>query len=176
MRSVLTMLVAGASGLLVGCGAEAGPKSEPEPVKARLGGGSTTDKTLPFASDDKEMNAAIDAAKHSFREFLEAYSQPKPGQTSFLVKVVFTEGSQCEHIWVADLDFSGSTPRGVIANEPALPSIEYLEHVEFTPNRITDWMYVDNGQFVGGFTTRVIRNRMSPEDRAALDASSPYKH
>jgi len=49
------------------------------------------------------------------------------------------------------------------------------QRVEFEPSYISDWMYIDDGYLVGGYTTRVIRDRMTPEEREAHDAEAPYK-
>ena len=40
---------------------------------------------------------------------------------------------------------------------------------------ITDWMYVDKGILQGGYTIKLIRNRMSKEERAKFDAGFPFK-
>jgi uncharacterized protein YegJ (DUF2314 family) len=85
------------------------------------------------------------------------------------------EGDQLEHIWLADLDFSGERPRGVVANEPRLPSLKFMQVVEFEPAQITDWMYIEDGYLVGGYTTRVIHDRMTPEERKSHNATAPYK-
>ena len=50
-----------------------------------------------------------------------------------------------------------------------------MQKVDFHPSQITDWMYIDKGRLVGGYTTRLIRARMTPAERAALDKASPYK-
>lgn len=134
-----------------------------------------SDNIVSFSSEDAEMQAAIREAKTSFRQFIEAFCQPTERQKSFLVKVVFDEGDNREHIWLADLDFHGSKPSGVVAVEPNLPSLRFMQRVEFEPSYISDWMYVDDGYLVGGYTTRVIRKRMSPEQRQAHDAQAPYK-
>jgi uncharacterized protein YegJ (DUF2314 family) len=134
------------------------------------------DRTVPFSPDDVEMEAAIRDAKENFRQFIEAFFKPTPQQKNFLVKVVFDEGGQQEHIWLADLDFGGKNPSGVVANEPKLPSLKFMQRVEFQPSYISDWMYIEDGYLVGGFTTRVIRGRMTPEERQELDARTPYKY
>lgn len=121
------------------------------------------------------MEAAIRKAKDTIRQFFEAFFEPNERQKSFLVKVVFDEGDQREHIWLADLDFSGEKPSGVIANEPNLPSLKFMQRVEFEPSYISDWMYIEDGYLVGGYTIRVIRERMTPEERREHDAKSPYK-
>jgi len=36
-------------------------------------------------------------------------------------------------------------------------------------------MYVDSGRLVGGYTIRVMRAQMSPEERAAFDAEMPFR-
>jgi uncharacterized protein YegJ (DUF2314 family) len=133
------------------------------------------DKIAPFSPDDAGMEAAIAEAKASIGKFIDAFCRPTARQRSFLVKVVFDEGDQREHIWVADLNFSGNKPSGVIANEPRLPGLKFMQRVEFEPSYISDWMYVDDGYLVGGYTTRVIRDRMSPEARSQFDANIPYR-
>jgi uncharacterized protein YegJ (DUF2314 family) len=132
-------------------------------------------RTISFSPEDDEMEAAIRKAKASFRQFVDANCCPTEKQTSFLVKVVFDDGDQREHIWLADVVFDGDKPSGVVANEPRLPNLPFMKRVEFAPSYISDWMYVDDGYLIGGFTTRVIRDRMTPEDRQRYDASAPYK-
>ena len=67
---------------------------------------------------------------------------------------------QVEHIWVADLDLSVSPATGVIANEPGIPTLQYLQRVTLDPSRITDWMYYDGENVIGAFTTKVLEKRI----------------
>jgi len=106
---------------------------------------------------------------------MDAFFNPTIKQGAFLVKAVFVEGRQIEHNWIADLEISDMHFRGVIANEPVLPGLKFKQLIEFKPAQVSDWMYIDDGYLVGGFTTRVIRDRMSPEARKAHDAAAPYK-
>ena len=133
------------------------------------------DETRTFNREDAEMQAAITTAKKTFRQFLDAFFNPKETQKSFLTKAAFDTGERIEHIWLADLDFSGERPRGVIASEPRASTLRFKQAVDFDPSQITDWMYVDEGRLIGGFTTRVIRDRMSTEERRAHDKQAPYK-
>jgi uncharacterized protein YegJ (DUF2314 family) len=50
-----------------------------------------------------------------------------------------------------------------------------MQRVDFEPSYISDWMYIEDGYLVGGYTTRVIRDRMTPKERTAYDAQAPYK-
>ena len=111
-------------------------------------------------SEDPEMEAAIDEAKKSFRQFFHAFHNPTPQQTSFLVKIAFYVGDTYEHIWVADLDFTGNKARGVVAVEPVTNLIHFMEPIEFEMMYISDWMYMDEGSLVGGYTTKLLKSRM----------------
>jgi uncharacterized protein YegJ (DUF2314 family) len=133
------------------------------------------DRTIGVAGDDREMNAAISEARRTIKQFYDAFANPRKGQTSFLLKVVFVSDDQVEHIWLADLELSGTKPKGVIANEPQSRGFRFKQTVEFDLTRISDWMYVDNGTLVGGYTSRLLRNRLSPEERKKLDAQVPYR-
>jgi uncharacterized protein YegJ (DUF2314 family) len=48
--------------------------------------------------------------------------------------------------------------------------VEAGEEVRVDPEKISDWMYVDNGVLRGGFTLRVLRSRMSPQEREQFDS------
>lgn len=130
---------------------------------------------IPVGSNDPQMETAIKLARETMRVFLEAFSQRKRNQQSFLVKVRFEEGGESEHIWLADLDFSTLPSRGVVANEGKIPRLKFMQKVEFDPAQITDWMYVEDGYLIGGFTTKVIRHRMADGEKAAFDANAPFK-
>ncbi len=133
------------------------------------------DDTIRAGEDDEaKLQAAVDAARQSIGQFLDSFADPKPDQDSFLVSVAFIEGTRFERIWVSGLDFSGETLRGVIASEPALAGFVFGQPVEFTYPQITDWMYVEDGRLVGGYTMRVIRDRLSADKRAQFDAEVPF--
>ena len=132
------------------------------------------DSIVSVAGDDTEMENAIVSAKQSFRQFLDVFMNPQPGQSVFQVKAAFIDGDQLEHVWLADLDFKASPPKGTVANEPALLSLRFMQRVQFEPPQITDWMYVQDGKLVGGYTIRLLRDRMAPDERSAFDAAAPF--
>lgn len=114
------------------------------------------------AGDDEEMLLAINNARQSLRQFLEAYFAPKPNQRSFLLKVAFEEDGQTEHIWLCDLDLHSSPLTGLVANEPRIRSLSFMQRVPFEAKLITDWMYYEDDCLVGAFTTRVLRRSARP--------------
>lgn len=133
------------------------------------------ENVTPVRSEDAEMRAAIQRARDSFKKFLDAFMAPAPKQGAFLVKIAFVKDSEVEHIWLADLDLVSAKPTGVIANPPIRKDLKFKQRVEFDFTYLSDWMYVEDGKLVGGFTTRLLRSRMSPEERKRSDAESPYR-
>jgi len=117
---------------------------------------------VPVDGGDEGMLEAINAARKSLKQFLETFFAPKSNQKSFLLKVAFHDQDQTEHIWLADLDLMSSPPTGVVANEPNISTVEFMQRVPFAAGEITDWMYYEDERLVGGFTTRVLRASARP--------------
>jgi uncharacterized protein YegJ (DUF2314 family) len=134
-----------------------------------------SDPIISFSDQDKRMAFAIDEARESLGVFFDAFCAPKNNQTAFLLKVRFESPEKVEHIWLADVDASVMPLQGTVANEPDFPGLKFMQRVEFHPSQITDWMFIEDGYLVGGFTTQVIRSGMTPEERETYDANAPYR-
>jgi len=131
-------------------------------------------RIVRYKSGDREMDAAMETANDSIGDFMRVFQSPGEQQQSFMLKVVFFDDDEVEQVWVSDLERMDTGFRGRLAGEPLLPSFQYKQPVEFDRGRITDWMFIDHGRLVGGYTTRLIRQRMSPEERASFDATAGY--
>ena len=132
------------------------------------------DSAVSVRSDDPEMRHAIEEARSSIKVFLDALMSPTPTQGSFLVKIAFVNGEEVEHIWLADLRF-GEKPTGVIASRPLRKDLRFKQRVPTDFRYLSDWMFIDDGKLVGGFTTRLLRKRMTPEEREKSDKESPFR-
>jgi uncharacterized protein YegJ (DUF2314 family) len=120
------------------------------------------DEIVAVGGGNEEMLSAINTARQSLRQFLDAFFAPKANQKSFLLKVAFDDQDKTEHIWLADLDLMSSPPTGVVANEPGIRSLSFMQRVPFEAAMITDWMYYEDDCLVGGFTTRVLQPSARP--------------
>lgn len=134
-----------------------------------------TESFVQIASEDERMNAAISEAKQTLPLFLDAYVKRTPSQSGFHLKVRFGTEDSGEHVWIKDVDSSMGELRGTIANEPKMAGIEFGQRITFDKEQVTDWMYVDNGYLVGGYTVKAVRAGMSAPERAQFDAGAPYK-
>jgi uncharacterized protein YegJ (DUF2314 family) len=107
-------------------------------------------------SDNDEIAQAILQAKQTIGQFLTAFRDPKPNQTGFHFKVRFEVDDVAEHIWLTDLDLESKPPTGSVANDGRLAGYEFGKRVSFQKAWVTDWTYTEDGEMVGGYTTRVL--------------------
>jgi uncharacterized protein YegJ (DUF2314 family) len=137
------------------------------------GGGKTT---VSVAEDDREMNAAMQRARAEVTVFVERLQRPQATDRNFSVKVPLRDGDQVEHFWLDDVRHEDGVFHGTLGNDPELVhGHEYGEPVSVSTKDISDWMFVDHDHLVGGFTIRVIRDRMSPADRAELEKGLDFR-
>jgi uncharacterized protein YegJ (DUF2314 family) len=133
------------------------------------------DRVTQVADDDPRMNAAIDKARSTVGSFLAALKSPQPGQTGFTVKMPFTDGSNTEHMWLAPVSYDGKMFHGTVSNEPKdVGNVRMGQQATVSPAEISDWMYIDHGKLVGGHTLRVLRDTLSPAERAEFDKQARF--
>ena len=134
---------------------------------------------LPMrANNDEDMMAAMAQAQATVGQFIAALDSPKAGQTEFRIKVPVLHPKSTdsavdgEYVWLVDLVFSEDEFKGVIANETKIPSASLGDRYTIAKDEISDWLYVDDGVLVGGFTYRLLRSRLSPQDQRVLDRAA----
>jgi len=119
------------------------------------------------------MNAAIQEAQDSLDVFIADLESPRVGQVYFSIKARFPvpgSSGDYEHIWLYDVVYTGDKFTGRIANEPLdVPDLELDQKVSVEREDVSDWMIIEDGVLVGGFTIRVLRDRLSPEEREEFD-------
>lgn len=120
--------------------------------------------------EDEEMNKAIMKSRATFDDFLSAYNNKKEDQTDFSVKMPFATESGAEHIWLVDISMKDGKLFGQVDNLPeSVTNIQLGDTVEIQKEKISDWFYVEGNKLIGGLTIRVLRDRMSFEEREQFD-------
>ncbi len=131
---------------------------------------------LSVADDDKEMDRAVDHAQKSLGFFIAALKKQMPGDGDFEIKKGFVDGDQVEHLWVSQLSFDGQNFHGHINNRPLdVKNVTLGQSVTVAPRDVSDWMFIKDGKLMGGYTTRVLYRRLSPEDKAEFDNKAEFK-
>ena len=125
---------------------------------------------------DPRFNEAQALARQSVAEFVAAFEHAGQQQRSFAIKVPVIEGTLIEYFWVDLESFANGQFTGSIGNEPVeVHGVRRGDRLVVDMERISDWMYVDRGHLVGGFTLRAMRTGMSEAARKAFDATLPFE-
>jgi uncharacterized protein YegJ (DUF2314 family) len=153
------------------------------------------DKTAYFEDETPEMLAAFKKAQETFkyfwRELSMEYRRIVPALDAAYVKVVFIQEERegkgvfkklfakkqvskqspiVEHMWINEVDFDGDAISGTLMNDPHdLTNVKSGDTVKIPLNRVSDWMFVNDGKTYGGFTVQLLRSQMTPEERAEHD-------
>lgn len=122
------------------------------------------------------MRAATEKARESINEFIAQLRNPRPTISYFAVKARFEDNGTIEHLWLNFVSFDGKEFEGNVANDPVtLRTISFGKTVRVPPERISDWMIIDGGILVGGYTLRVLRERLSEPEKRAFDEKGGFK-
>lgn len=136
------------------------------PATARAG-----DPIINYNRDDPAMKAANRTALRRLPEFLSTLSSG--AGEDFHVKVPIPYGGgRREHIWMGGVTVEGEAFVGRIANDPVhLDIVRKGSPYRIAQTEISDWYYVRAGRMHGSFTTRVMLERLPPEQAAAISAT-----
>jgi len=138
--------------------------------------GNTGLEYFQVPNNHAAMHRAVTQARKTVGKFIAALKNPGPGQQDFEVKKPFVQGNQVEHIWLSDVQFVGKHFEGRVDNQPRkVQGVKLGQLVSVNPNEISDWLYVDSGKLVGGYTVRAHYNELSPQQKQAFDRNADFK-
>jgi len=127
------------------------------------------------AESDGRLREATRNAQQSLDGFVQALQQPRPTHNNHAVKATFQDGKQIEALWLTDLKFDGKLFQGTVSNEPVqLKNVHLGSKVSVEAAQVTDWMLVDSGRLVGGYTIRAVRENLPLEDRKRFEQTVPF--
>jgi len=124
----------------------------------------TSASTIP--ATDVELEAAIQQARNTLDEFTDRIASPHPDRTFVAVKVrFFPPDGLPQDIWVDEITYTGGSFRGNVGDD--IPSLKLSagENLVVPTKDIVDWMIVEDGKLVGGYTIRLAYQRMSSEEK-----------
>ncbi len=133
------------------------------------------DPTITVEFDDSSMNQAISLARETLPNFKKALTNDSAAnQFSLKLKYSTPNGGQ-EHIWISQVKIKDGQMKGVIDNAPNnIPSLQLGDTISVSEEVVSDWMFKKSDSIYGGFTIRVLRDRMNETERTELDRSLGY--
>jgi uncharacterized protein YegJ (DUF2314 family) len=147
-------------------------------VRSSLRPSTPSSNTHVFAvdKDDPAMNAAMARARNNVLHFQQHIAKPGADEQHFAVKMAVHDGDDVEYFWLANTTWDGNVFRGEIDDEAeTVSNVQVGQKMICAPTDIADWMYVKAGRLVGGETIRVIRDKMTEDDRREFDAGVPFR-
>ncbi|GAA3939522.1 DUF2314 domain-containing protein [Chitinophaga oryziterrae] len=123
------------------------------------------------ANDDIRMNWAIEKARATLHYFQNSLIAPEPDQQYFSVKVLIEDGTNNEHLWLTTPSFDEEGNLfGVVGNKPVyITSVHEDQRIGIDSQFISDWMIIEDGRLIGGYTIRAIRDQLPEAERFDFD-------
>lgn len=129
--------------------------------------------TYRVNQDDAEMNDAIKTAKQTLDKFANALKSGNKDYQNFALKIRFNAPNGGEHIWVSDITLKDNNYIGIVDNTPeATTEAKIGDTIQIENDHISDWMFFENQKLRGGYTLRLLRDRMTEEERNQFDRES----
>lgn len=145
-------------------------------VGSSLKQGTTEPEFYQVPKNNPAMHLAVQEARKTIKTFIAALRNPGPGQQDFELKKRFVQGDQVEHIWLSDVKIVGNHFEGKIDNQPRkIQGLQLGQVVSVKRNEISDWLYIDSGTLVGGYTVREHYNQLTPQQKQEFDREADFK-
>lgn len=115
---------------------------------------------------DAEMESAFQEARNSLDFFIEKIETPHPDRTYVAVKVrFFPPGDLPQDIWLDDAKYRNGSFRGIMGDDIPALKLRAGEEIVVPIGDLLDWMIVEDGKLIGGYTIRLAYERMSPAEK-----------
>lgn len=145
------------------------------PVGHELGRPNSEPESFDIKNNHARMHRAVLQARKTVGTFITALQHPSPSQQDFEVKKAFRQGNEVEHIWLSDVRFVGNRFQGRVDNTPTkILGLKVGDLVSVNPDEITDWVFIDSGKLVGGYTIRAHYEELSPEQKKQFDQLADF--
>jgi uncharacterized protein YegJ (DUF2314 family) len=142
----------------------------PPPARAPVVLDDPRPEVARIAVDDPPTAAAIVQARRTVGEFQRAFRARAADEREFRVKFLAAEGKVVEQFWIDVESADADSFTGIVINHPgSIVGVKYGSRITVPAREISDWMYVERGVLRGGYSVRLMRDRLQPEERPAFE-------
>jgi len=116
---------------------------------------------------DKEMERIAENARRALPTFFRNLSRPEAGADSFFIKYPISGDDEgIEQVWLGDIRVKDGVYYGRLANTPSLAAGNKKDKlITFDPDKITDWMYIQDKKIIGGQSIKYLLEKIPEEKR-----------
>jgi uncharacterized protein YegJ (DUF2314 family) len=124
--------------------------------------------TVDIEQSEKELEKIADNAQRALPTFFRNLARPEAGADNFFVKYsLTTDDGSAEQVWLGGIRVKDGVYYGRLANTSDLPGGKKKNKlITFDPNKITDWMYIQDGKIIGGRSIKYLLEKIPEEKRA----------
>jgi uncharacterized protein YegJ (DUF2314 family) len=132
--------------------------------------------TIEIGQSDQEIEKIADNARRALPIFFRNLNRPENGANNFYIKYPLSSDSGGvepkvrEQVWLGNIRFKNDSYYGIPANTPRAPGGK-KKRVTIDTDKITDWMYVQDGKIIGGRSIKYLLEKI-PEDQRSEDQRS----
>ena len=112
------------------------------------------------------MEAAFQQARDTLDSFIQKIGTSPPNRTLVAVKVRFVlPDSSSQDMWVDGITYQDGSFHGAMGDDIPSLKLSIDDKITIARKDIVDWMIVEDGKLIGGYTIRLVFQRMSPEQK-----------
>jgi uncharacterized protein YegJ (DUF2314 family) len=117
-------------------------------------------------NSDAEMEVALQQARDTLDSFIQKIGTTHPNRTLVAVKVRFVlPDSSTQDMWVDGITYGDGSFHGTMGDDIPSLKLSLDDKITIARKDIVDWMIVEDGKLIGGYTIRLAFQRMSPEQK-----------
>ena len=112
------------------------------------------------------MEAAFRQARETLDSFLQKIEISQPDRTLIAVKVRFVlPDGPTQDLWVDRISYRNGAFHGTMGDDIATLKLSVDDKITIKRENIVDWMIIENGKLIGGYTIRLAFQRMTPGEK-----------
>jgi len=130
---------------------------------------------IEIGQNDKEIERIADNARRALPIFFRNLARPEKWANNFYVKYPLSsddgsvEPKVREQVWLGNIRFKNNSYYGTLANTAkSIDSRKKGDTIIINTDKITDWMYVQDGKIIGGQSIKYLLEKI-PEDKRGVD-------
>ena len=118
------------------------------------------------SNTDVEMESAFQQARDTLNVFIEKIQTPHADRSIVAVKVRFSPPDTLpQDIWVDGVTYKDGVLHGNMGDDIPSLRLSFGDSIVIPNKDILDWMIVEDGKLIRGYTIRVAYSRMSPDEK-----------
>ena len=138
----------------------------PQEPAAVIQAGQADEHIAQIAKDAQDTLPAF------FRHLTRADSQEHHFCIKYPFMADYDSGLDREQVWLTNIRFKNGTYYGTLANSPLhLHGMKKGDTVAFDTDKVTDWMYIRDGNIVGGYSIPCLLETIPADQRSPGEQS-----